>query len=135
MKSKVLDSFALLAFINKEGEAARVSKEFMKADEGNVSLFMSAINAGEVYYILSKRKSQPDANKWRDEMMFALPIQIQVPSLDQILEAAELKAKYPISYADAFAAGLALQHNASLMTGDPEFRSIPYLQLDWIGAV
>jgi ribonuclease VapC len=133
--SKVLDSFAVLAFINRENAAASVFNQFKKADEGRVALFMSAINAGEVYYILSKRKSQSDANKWRDEMMLALPIQIQVPTLDQILKAAQLKATYPISYADAFAAGLALQHNASLMTGDPEFRSIPHLQLDWIGAI
>ncbi len=135
MKSKVLDSFAVLAFINKEEAATSVFKQFTRADEGSVRLFMSAINAGEVYHILRKRKSQPDANRWRDEMMFALPIQFAVPTLDEILEAAELKAKYPISHADAFAAGLALQHGASLITGDSEFRAIPHLQLEWIGAI
>jgi uncharacterized protein len=40
------------------------------------------------------------------------------------LAAAWLKAKYPISYADAFAASLAQEVGASLVTGDPEFKTI-----------
>jgi ribonuclease VapC len=106
----------------------------VEADDGNVELLMSATNAGEVNYILAKRKSHRDATKCRQEMMLSLPIQIVVPTLDDILQAADLKANYPLSYAAAFAAGLALRQNVSLMTGDPEFRSTPNLRLDWIGA-
>jgi predicted nucleic acid-binding protein len=40
---------------------------------------------------------------------------------------------HPIAYADAFAAALGLKHRCPLVTGDPEFRSIPELELDWIG--
>ena len=32
-----------------------------------------------------------------------------------------------------FAAALAQKYNCPLMTGDPEFRSITHLELDWIG--
>ncbi|MBN1103360.1 MAG: PIN domain-containing protein [Deltaproteobacteria bacterium] len=36
-----------------------------------------------------------------------------------VLAAAALKVQFPISYADAFAAAEAKQHNAVLVTGDP----------------
>jgi ribonuclease VapC len=52
---------------------------------------------------------------------------------DRILAAARLKAEYPISYADAFAASLALELGASLVTGDPEFKTIKEnLSLLWL---
>ncbi len=133
MTTMVLDSFAVLAFLNKEGAATTVFNQFTQAENGMAELLMSAVNVGEVYYILAKRKSMADAKRWGDEMMHALPIQIHSPNLNDVLRAADLKATYPISYADAFAASLALRHNCGLMTGDPEFRSIPKLQLDWIG--
>ena len=46
---------------------------------------------------------------------------------DLIYRAAELKARYPISYADAFALAMALEHSAVLVTGDPEFRQVEHL--------
>ena len=49
------------------------------------------------------------------------------------LAAAWLKAEYPISYADAFAASLAQELGASLVTGDPEFKKIKQnLSLIWL---
>ena len=39
-----------------------------------------------------------------------------------LLKAASLKAGYPISYADSFAAALAKIHNCALLTGDPELK-------------
>ncbi len=44
-----------------------------------------------------------------------------------------LKAKFPISYADSFAAALAQKHECPVVTGDPEFRAIADLAIDWIG--
>ncbi len=50
--------------------------------------------------------------------------------------AAILKARYPISYADGFAAATALLQDAPLVMGDPEIKSIAAvertLQLEWI---
>ena len=62
-----------------------------------------------------------------------LPITIEAPDADDIWNAALLKAQYPISYADAFAAALAQKYACPLVTGDPEFRSIGLLDIDWIG--
>jgi uncharacterized protein len=99
---------------------------------GNASLFMSAINTGEVYYFLRKTHSYSLAESWR-KLSATLPVTIEVPTADEIWDAALLKGQYPIAYADAFAAALAQKHRCPLITGDPEFRSIPDLELDWLG--
>jgi ribonuclease VapC len=99
---------------------------------GSAQLFMSAINAGEVYYFLRKTHSERVAESWR-ELSATIPATIEVPTADEIWDAALLKGKYPIAYADAFAAALAHKHRCPLVTGDPEFRVIAYLELDWIG--
>jgi predicted nucleic acid-binding protein len=44
--------------------------------------------------------------------------------LDFTLAAAKLKAKYPISFADAFAAALTIKGKATLITSDDEFEAL-----------
>lgn len=93
---------------------------------------MSAINVGEVYYFLKKQHSESLAQSWR-EASPTMPATIEVPTGDEIWMAASLKGRFPISYADAFAAGLALKHRCPLVTGDAEFRLVDGLELDWVG--
>ncbi len=93
---------------------------------------MSAINVGEVYYFLHKQHHEDLAESWR-ELSRTLPATIEVPTANDIWDAALLKARYPIAYADAFAAALAQKYRCPLVTGDPDFRSIADLELDWIG--
>ena len=50
-----------------------------------------------------------------------------------VFEAAHIKARYPISYADAFAAALAKRHGARLMTGDAEFKAVEHeVAIHWL---
>ena len=50
-----------------------------------------------------------------------------------VYKAAELKAEYPISYADCFALACTLEHSAVLVTGDPEFKKVAHLvRIQWI---
>ncbi len=105
---------------------------FAAAESGETRLLMSAINVGEVYYFLRKKHSDALAKGWRDAAS-TLPVKIEVPSMEDIWSAAQLKGQFPISYADAFSAALALKHNCPVVTGDPEFRSISQLELEWIG--
>jgi len=95
---------------------------------------MSAINVGEVYYFLRKHHSEPLAESWR-ESSSSLPVTIEAPTVEDIWNAALLKGRFPIAYADAFAAALAQKYSCPLVTGDPEFRSVDQLGLDWIGGV
>jgi ribonuclease VapC len=103
-----------------------------EAQSGAIRLLMSAINVGEVYYYLRKYQGERLAESWR-ESSGTLPVTIEVPTMEEIWDAALLKGQHPISYADAFAAALALKHRCPLITGDPELQSIPDLKLDWIG--
>ena len=57
---------------------------------------------------------------------------LPVPN-DLIFQAAELKARFAMSYADTFAVASAMEHNATLVTGDPEFRQVEQLiKILWI---
>ena len=116
----------------KQRVADLVEDLLAEAQTGTIRLLMSAINVGEVYYYLRKYGGQGLADSWRNSST-TLPLTIEVPTLAEIWDAALLKGQYPIAYADAFAAALAQKYRCPLMTGDPEFRSIPDLELDWIG--
>jgi ribonuclease VapC len=110
-----------------------VGKLLSEAEEGRARLLMSAINVGEVYYFLRKFHTEGLAESWRESSR-TLPATIEVPTADDIWHAASLKGRFPIAYADGFAAALAQKYNCPLVTGDPEFRRVDQLELDWIGA-
>jgi ribonuclease VapC len=62
-----------------------------------------------------------------------IPITLIQASEERILAAADLKAQYPISYADAFAAALAKELDAKVVTGDPEFKTLePAILVHWL---
>ena len=133
MKTRVLDSWAILEWISGRQPATHhVTALLSEAEDGRARLYLSAINAGEIFCFLRKNHSQALAESWRESSR-TLPATIETPTLDEIWDAALLKAQFPIAYADAFAAALAQKCNCPLLTGDPEFRSIAHLQLDWIG--
>ncbi len=133
MKTRVLDSWAILEWITGRPPASDlVGKLLSEAEEGQTRLLMSAINVGEVYYFLRKHHSEALAESWRESSQ-TLPVTIEVPSAEDIWNAASLKGRFPIAYADAFAATLAQKYNCPLVTGDPELQSVDRLELDWIG--
>ncbi len=94
---------------------------------------MNMINVGEIFYLLVKLGREDQAQAFIDDLGSTIPIRTVVPDRQAILEAASLKGRYTISYADAFAAMTAMLEGAPLVTGDPEFRAIPGLKLEWIG--
>jgi len=79
---------------------------------------MSWINLGEVFYVLMRsRGEEPAMEAIRD---LRRVIEVQLPSATLVLEAGRLKARYPLAYADAFAAATSIAWDATLWTGDPE---------------
>ena len=123
MKSSVLDSYAVLAFLFNEGGAGKVAELLEKAAESDTFMFIAAPNWAEVRYMVERKVGQGQWGAVRSKLL-ALPIEI-IPA-DQLLAeiAGEIKVSKRISLADCFAAALALQKKADLYTGDPEFRSI-----------
>lgn len=133
MKTRALDSWAILEWISGRQPATdAIAQLLAEAEAGGARLLMSAINAGEVYYFLRKHHSTELAESWR-QLSRTLPVTMEVPTADEIWDAALLKGCHPIAYADAFAAALAQKYRCPLVTGDPEFRSIrePGTGVDW----
>ncbi len=103
MANFVLDSFALLAFFMNENNAEKVSELLHDAANEKHALYMTCINAGEVFYMSYRKDGQVKAEiAWKALLQF--PINFVDADMEFTLAAAKLKARYRFSYADAFAA-------------------------------
>ena len=131
MKKKiVLDSFALLAYLKKESGFEKV-KRLLAAEDAHP--LMNDINVGEAYYIIARERGSAQADDFADIILPSLPITLVANSFQEVIEAARIKAKYPLAYADCFAVATAYREKAPLITGDPEFKKVQeIIQIDWI---
>ena len=84
---------------------------------------MSAVNFGEVYSVVL-REHGPDAAQTALSAIRPLPIHLIDATPERSLHAAEVKKKYRLYYVDSFAAALALEHKAALVTSDSDFRKL-----------
>ena len=128
----VLDSWAVIAYLEGEPSAKRVADHIADAHEENIPLFMSVVNAGEVWYIIAREASVSDADRSVTELRH---LGIEFVDADWTLahEAGGFKSKYKMSYADCFAAALTKQKKALLLTGDPEFKQVEtQIAIDWL---
>ena len=134
MAAKVLDSWALVAFFEDEPAANAVEEFLYRAAREKHKLYLSAVNWGEIYYSTMRKVSQAEAET-RAQEIASLPIEIVGvgDDLKLVRQAAVFKAAYRISYADAFAAALAKEKKAELVTGDPEFKLLKKeLKIRWL---
>ncbi|MDA2938395.1 type II toxin-antitoxin system VapC family toxin [Acidobacteria bacterium AH-259-A15] len=122
-KPIVLDSWSVIAYLEGERAAEEVADLIADAQEKDGRLLMSVINLGEVWYIIARATSAPEA----DHTIVQLT-ELGIESIDAdwslAREAASLKSRYRMSFADCFAAALAKQQKAELVTGDPEFKQV-----------
>lgn len=116
----VLDACALLRLAQDEPGAERVAEILASAASGNVRVLLHQINLGEVVYRIGKQFGWTVAERKRGEISL-LPIEIIAFAEEIFWQAVKLKATYPMSYADCFAAALAIKEQAVLLTSDPEF--------------
>jgi len=130
--NKVLDSYALLAFFEKEPGYEVVKNALAEALEKDSFLLMTTINAGEVYYIIARELGIGKAEEiW--EVIKTLPVEIVEVDAELAKEAARFKARFSISYADCFVAALARMKKAEIITGDKEFENIAReVRIKWI---
>ena len=100
--------------------------------EGSALGYMNRINLGEVHYKTIRVLGAEGAKDFMENFI-RLPITIVLPDEALIWKAAELKAQYPISFADCFAAATALLHGAAVLTGDPEFKKLTkVVPVEWL---
>jgi ribonuclease VapC len=130
----VLDSFAVLAYLEDEAGAGRVNAILVAARQGEASVWMSIVNYGEVIYITEREQGLFAAQR-TIAAMDQLPMSVVDADRKLTLSAAKVKAHHSISYADAFAVALAQVKQAAVLTGDPEFRKAEALvAIDWLPA-
>ena len=128
----VLDSFALLAYLQDESGASYIEKLLDNAAKKKCRLFLSIINLGEILYITERRGGIAKA---QDALALIQQLPIEIISGDEkiVFAAAHVKAHHTISYADSFVVATALQENATIITADPEFHSVEKIvQVEWL---
>ncbi len=132
MKTTVLDSYALLAYIRDEAGRDAVSSLFAQAHDSGEPVLMTAVNLGEVYYIVLRRHGEAVLARV-EQTVAALPIRVEAADEALAKEAALLKATRKMSYADCFAAALARQRGGRVVTGDPELQAVEdVVEVLWI---
>ena len=123
MRNTVFDSYAVLALLFAEPGKDIVKQLLQEASQDSRDVFITTINWAEVSYRVIRKNGPSDWAASRNALL-QLPIQIVVADLDLAELAAEYKAAHKMSLADAFAAALAKQKKAELVTGDPEFKPL-----------
>lgn len=130
--SYVLDAFAVMAFLRDEPGGPKVRELLRAAAQDEIQLYLSLINYGEVLYLLERRWGELELRKVMARLD-ELPIQMIPVDRPLVLAAAHIKARHPLSYADAFAVALAQKLNAVVVTGDPEFKSVEeVVGIEWL---
>jgi predicted nucleic acid-binding protein len=131
-RAYVLDSWAVLSYFHDEPAGEKVENIIADARDDGIPLFISVVNAAEVWYITARRRSEGDADSG---IRVLREFGIHFVEADWALaqEAGRFKAKNRMSFADCFAAALAKQRNAMLVTGDPEFKQVQQeLTISWL---
>ena len=136
MTTFILDTWAIIAWLKRQKPASERTRELLKGVErGDCRLLINIVNVGEIFYVCAKARNIAYS---RRVLQVLQPRLTTISASDElVMMAVSLKAKYPISYADGFAAATAITVGAPLVTGDPELAAMASvektLRLEWIG--
>jgi len=128
----IFDSHALLKFFQKEKGYEKVVHLLEEIKKTGAIKYINALNLGEIIY--STKREFGDQKKLEvlaniERLSFTI---LPIPN-NLIFQAAEYKAQYGISYADCFLLASAIEHKATIVTGDPEFEKVEHLvDIVWI---
>jgi predicted nucleic acid-binding protein len=117
----VFDANALVGWLeDREGTAGKIERLLDEALRQDLPVLISAVNWGEVFYIACRLHGEPKARELEAGLQ-DMPLVVVPVDRDRATRAASLKQKHNLGYADAFAAELAIERGAWLVTADPEF--------------
>ena len=111
--AKVLDSWALLCYLEQKPGYEKIIELFDKAVESSKPLLMCIVNWGEVYYQVMRRFGDQKAQEI-EQLIQTLPITLVEANKELTREAARIKATKRMAYADCFAVALARLRKAEL---------------------
>lgn len=128
MKAHVLDANALYRFLMDEPGADVVESVLKRARDANITLLMSVINWGEVYYNIAMKRGFKEAQNFMGQVRL-LPLSV-ISADEPVTEiAAQLKSGYGLPYADCFAAAITGRNNVLITSDVKDFKKVPWLHI------
>jgi len=128
----VLDSFAVLAYLYREGGHEKVIEALEAAARTGTVVSIIAPNWAEVRYIVERKSG---SSRWSEvrEKLLSLPIEVIDADQELAESAGELMATRKMSLSECFAAALAIRKDARLFTDDPAFKEVEDLvRIVWL---
>ena len=119
----VFDTSALLTYIEDEEGSEDVERHLIRAENGEVIIYIAFVSLMEVFYITAQEKDESEAME-RVKLIESLAVRIVESDENLNMSAGRLKAKNRISVADAYVAAVCQEHNGILVHKDPEFEKI-----------
>jgi predicted nucleic acid-binding protein len=118
----VLDSSAILRYLDGEAGATRISEIIKQHLSGNCEAAIAALHWGEVAGITCKVHGRPTMDKVLSRLS-AFGIQIVSATGERAVDAALIKLKRSLPYVDAFGVQLAADGlNSVFVTADFDFK-------------
>lgn len=119
----MLDTWAVLAYLDGEPAAQQVRQVLRTARRKQAVVLLSLIAYGECLSVIEREQGCQHAQR-AVGVIDQLAVHVMPADRSLVFEAAHVKARYPISYADAFSVALAKRNHGRVMTGDPEFKAV-----------
>lgn len=119
----IFDTSALFAFIEDEEGADEVESFLIRAEKGDLAVYIPFVSLTEVFYITMQEKDESEAMS-RVKLIQSLAIKVIESNEKLNLNAGRLKAKNRISLADAYVAAICEECNGTLVHKDPEFEKL-----------
>jgi ribonuclease VapC len=131
-RAYVLDSFALLTFLQDEPGADRVAELLEAAGQGELKLYLSVLNLAEVVYRTVRAYGLERAMAVLARLE-ELPLEVVEVDRGLALEAALVKGRHAVAFADCLAAALARRVGGAVVTGDPDFGELEEVApVEWL---
>lgn len=119
----VLDSSAVLRFLDREAGAERVRAIFRACAGGEAEPYISAVQWGEIAAVQRKRSGAREQERVLQRLR-QINLRVVAASAERAMRAAELRVDHGIAYADAFALELAMDSpDHLLVTADYDFKA------------
>ena len=128
----IFDSYALLKVFQKEKGYENIVGLLRNIKKTRVTKYINIINVGEIIYT-TKREFGDQKKLEVLASIERLNFTILQATNSLVYQAAEYKGQYSISYADCFVLASAIEHKATIVTGDPEFKKVEHLvDIVWV---
>ena len=131
-RSIVLDSHAVMIYLQREKGFQRIIQILKEAEKGQTKIFLNLINWGEIYYATYRSHGEKAAEETL-LLIEELPITLVTSDRALIYLAARFKSQHAIAYGDCFAAAMAQREKCPVLTGDKEFKKLEgQILISWI---